>query len=73
MTKLKDKRIEMLGEFGYRMISREQLVGLPRSGKLVLPLPFWVGWLIWEMHLKTWQALWQLRCPEVIGLLSIWI
>jgi hypothetical protein len=47
MTKLKDQRAEILRELGYRMISREQLAGHPRSGKLVLPLPLWVGWLIW--------------------------
>lgn len=34
MTKLKDQRAEMLRELGYRMVSREQLAGLPRSGKL---------------------------------------
>lgn len=43
IAKFKDQSAKMLGELRYRMISREQLAGLPRSGKLVLPLPFWVG------------------------------
>lgn len=43
MAKLKDQSAKMLGELRYWMISREQLAGQPRSGKLILPLPFWVG------------------------------
>lgn len=34
---LEDQRAEMLGELGYGMVSKEQLSGLPRSGKVALP------------------------------------